>query len=174
VPIVDHHDRIFSREGCHAALVGDLVGFHASGERSRSHEILHHAAVHELVLDEVGIVWARLPKELLKVVRGWPCLTRAATRSCPNVHHAGAVCSLTVAAVIISRGYDLLKSLLAPLPITLGAYPASWVVAAADASLLLLEVGRGWAASLLAAYWAAMVRSSQVVFPMASAGAWKG
>jgi hypothetical protein len=37
-----------------------LISFHASREGPRDHEILHHAAVPELVLDEVGVVWARL------------------------------------------------------------------------------------------------------------------
>jgi hypothetical protein len=50
-PIVDHHDRILSREGRHVSLFWDLIEFHASGEGPRCHEILHHAAVLELVLD---------------------------------------------------------------------------------------------------------------------------
>jgi hypothetical protein len=48
-------------------LVGDLIDFHASGEGSRGHEILHNATVLELVLNGVGMVLS----SVLKVVRGW-------------------------------------------------------------------------------------------------------
>jgi hypothetical protein len=64
-------------KGHRAALVGDLVNFHASGEGPRGHETLHHAAVSEPVLDRVGMVRASLLNELLEVVCGWPRLTFA-------------------------------------------------------------------------------------------------
>jgi hypothetical protein len=47
----------------------------------------------------------------------------AAARSSRNVHHVEAVRSLVVATVVVSRGCDLLKSLLVPLPTNLGALP---------------------------------------------------
>jgi hypothetical protein len=53
--IIDHHDCVFSGKGCHVTIVRDLIDFHASGEGSRCHEILHRVIV----------------PELLEVVRGW-------------------------------------------------------------------------------------------------------
>jgi hypothetical protein len=55
-PIIDHHNRVFFEEGHRVTLVGDLVNYHASGERPQGHEILHHAVVLELVLDGIGMV----------------------------------------------------------------------------------------------------------------------
>jgi hypothetical protein len=60
VLIIDCHDHVFSGEGRRAALFEVIVGFHASCEGSRGHEILHHAIGPELLLDGVGMVWARL------------------------------------------------------------------------------------------------------------------
>jgi hypothetical protein len=70
VPVVDHHDCVFSWEGCHVAFVRDLIDFHATDEGSRGHEILHHAVVLEFVLGGIGVVQTHLFKELLEVVRG--------------------------------------------------------------------------------------------------------
>jgi hypothetical protein len=97
-----------------------LIDFHALGEGPRSHEILHHATVPELVLDGVRVVRASLLLELLKVIRGWPHLTLANTCSGHSAHHAGAACLLVVAAVIAGRECGLLTSLLAPLLAALG------------------------------------------------------
>jgi hypothetical protein len=117
VLIVDRHDRIFSGEGHRAALVGVLIGFPASGEGSRGHEILHHVIVPEVVLDGVGVIRARLHQELLEVVCGQPRLTLAAD-------HTGVICLLVVATGSVSRGCSLLKSLLVPLPAALGTLPS--------------------------------------------------
>jgi hypothetical protein len=51
MPFVDHHDRILSEEGHRVALIRDLIDFHALGEGSRDHEVLHHVAIPELMLD---------------------------------------------------------------------------------------------------------------------------
>jgi hypothetical protein len=122
--IIDHHDRVFSGEGRHASLVEVLIGFHASGEGSRYHEILHYVIVPELVLDGVGMVWVHLLQEFLEVVCGWPRLTLAAAYSHHNACHAGAIRSLVVATIIVDCGCSLLKSLLAPVPTALGALPS--------------------------------------------------
>jgi hypothetical protein len=47
----------------------------------------------------------------------------AAACSCRDAHHTGAARSLAVAANIGGRCRGLLKPLLAPLPVTLGALP---------------------------------------------------
>jgi hypothetical protein len=120
VPIVDHHDRVFSKQGRHVVLIGDLVNFHDSGEGPRGHEILHHVAVCELVLDGVGVVRASLLKELLEVIRGRPCLTLVTACGGRNMHHAGAALLLVATAVIIDRVYGLLTALLVPLLVALG------------------------------------------------------
>jgi hypothetical protein len=73
-------------------LVGDLVNLHASGEGPRGHEILHHAAVLELVLDGEGVVQESLLQELLKVIPGRPRLTLATSYGSHDAHHAGAAC----------------------------------------------------------------------------------
>jgi hypothetical protein len=120
VPIVDHHDRVFSKQGCRVVLSGDLVNFHDSGEGPRGHEILHHVAVCELVLDGVGVVRASLLKELLEVICGRLCLTLVIACGGRNVHHVGATRLLVATAVIIDRVCGLLTALLAPLLVALG------------------------------------------------------
>jgi hypothetical protein len=120
VVIVDHHDRIFSGKGRRVTLVGDLIDFHALGEGPRGHKTFDHAKVPELVLDEVGVVWASLFKELLKVVCGRLRLTHAATCSHRSALHIGAA-YLLVDAVVISDSCGLLTALLAPVPAALGA-----------------------------------------------------
>jgi hypothetical protein len=122
-PITDCHDRVFYREEHHVTLVGDLVGFHALGEGSRCHEILHHAIVLEVVPDRVGVVRTSLLKELLEVIYGWPCLTLAAASGSCDVHHTGDVRLLVVATITNDHGCGLLKTLLAPLPTALGTLP---------------------------------------------------
>jgi hypothetical protein len=86
MPIVDHHDRVFSRKGRRVTLIEGLVNFHALGEGPQGHEILHHAAVPELVLDRVSVVRDGLLQEPLKVVCGWSHLTL--TTACDVVVHA--------------------------------------------------------------------------------------
>jgi hypothetical protein len=141
VPVVDRHDHIFLGEGRRAALFGVLVGFQASGEGSRGHKILHHAAVPELALDGVGVVWTRLLQELLEVARGWPPLMLAAACSSRDMCHVGAIRSLVVATIVVSRGCSLLKSLLAPLPTALGALLGILGGDSSRCPLLLLEAG---------------------------------
>jgi hypothetical protein len=58
--LIDFHDRVLPGEGRHVTLVGDLIEFHASGGGPQDHEIFYHAAVFELVLDVVHVVWASL------------------------------------------------------------------------------------------------------------------
>jgi hypothetical protein len=57
-PIIDHHDRIFPREGHHITFAWVIFGFHVLGEGPRDHETLHHATVQELVLGVVHVVRA--------------------------------------------------------------------------------------------------------------------
>jgi hypothetical protein len=40
-----------------------------------------------------------------------------------DAHHARAARLLVVATIVVSRGFGLLKTLLAPLPATLGTFP---------------------------------------------------
>jgi hypothetical protein len=93
VSIVDHHNRVFSGKGRHVAIIGDLIDFHASGERPRGHEILYRAIVPELV----------------------------ATYDSRGVHHDRAVCLLVDVVIVVGRGCGLLVALLAPLFAAFGA-----------------------------------------------------
>jgi hypothetical protein len=74
---------------------------------------LHQAAVSELVLDRVGVVWALFFKELLEVVCGRSCLALAAAHGLCGALRARATCSLIDATVIIDCG--LLVVLFVPL-----------------------------------------------------------
>jgi hypothetical protein len=67
------------------------------------------------VLDGVCVVWASLLDEALDVVYGRPHLALAAACGNHDAHHAGATHFLIVATVVIGRGCDRLKMLLAPL-----------------------------------------------------------
>jgi hypothetical protein len=75
------------------------------------------------------------------VVHGWSRLMLAATHGSHDVHHTGAICSLAATTIVISRGRGLLKSLLPPLPTTLGTLPS---VLGGDISQCLPVVARGW------------------------------
>jgi hypothetical protein len=86
-------------------------------------EFFYHVAAPEIVLHEVGVVWACLLQELLEVVHGRLRLMPAAARSSHDARNAEAVHSLVVATVVIGRSCSLPKSLLAPLPASLGALP---------------------------------------------------
>jgi hypothetical protein len=119
-PIVDHHDCIFSEKVCCVTLIRDLVNFHVSGEGSRGHEILHHVVVPELVLDEVGVVWASLLNDLIEVIHGQTLLTLSTACDGRGVHHDEATRLLVVATIITDRGCDFLMALLSPL---LAAHP---------------------------------------------------
>jgi hypothetical protein len=114
VAIVDRHDYVFTGKGSRVALIGDLVNFHTSGEGPRGHETHHHAAVSELVLDGVGVVWACLFKELLEVVHGWPRLMLATAYDHRSVLHVRAACLLLDVAIIVDRDCGLLAVLLVP------------------------------------------------------------
>jgi hypothetical protein len=148
VPIIDCHNCVFSGEGRRVALVRDLIDFHASGERPRGNEILHHVVVSELVLDEVGMVWVSLLKELLEVVHGQSCLMLAAVCDSHGVRHVQVSYLLINAAIGGGCSCSLLEALLAPLVAALGVldddvrrhFPAAafWVKLAhfaADSSL---------------------------------------
>jgi hypothetical protein len=75
------------------------------------------------VLDGVSVVWTILHEELLKVVRGQPCLVLAASRGSHSAHHTGAAHFLAIATIVVDRDCSLLKTLLAPLPTALGTLP---------------------------------------------------
>jgi hypothetical protein len=123
-PIIDHHDHVLSKEGRHVSPIWDFIKFHASGEGSRGHEILHHVVVHELVLDGVSMVRARLVEELLKVVCGQPWLVLAAACGSHDTQHIGATRLLVVATGAVDHDCSLLKTLLTPFPSALGALPS--------------------------------------------------
>jgi hypothetical protein len=134
-PIVDHHNNVFFEKGHRVALVGGLVAFHTSGEGPQGHEILHHATVPELVLDGVGVVWASLLQEILKVIHGWSCLMLATTCGGRGAHHVGVVFLLVVAAIVADHVCGPLTVLLAPL---LAALLDILMMMSSDASVLLL------------------------------------
>jgi hypothetical protein len=115
VPIVDHHYRVFSGKGHRVPLVEDLIDDHSSGEGPRGHEILHHTAIPEIVLDGVGVVWVSLPKELLEVVHGQSRLTLGTAHGSRGALHVRAACLLVDANVVAGHGCSLLKMLLVPL-----------------------------------------------------------
>jgi hypothetical protein len=93
------------------------------GQGTPKPRFLHLTTIPKLVLDGVGVVWASLLKELLKVVCGRSHLMLTAARGSRGVHHAGAACLLVVVDVIADRGCDLLKMLLVPLLATLCTLP---------------------------------------------------
>jgi hypothetical protein len=68
VPIVDHHDHIFPKEGCHTSSTWVFFLLPIPVEGPRGHEIFHHVVVLEPVLDGVCVVWAGLLEESLEVV----------------------------------------------------------------------------------------------------------
>jgi hypothetical protein len=121
VSIVDCHDRIRPVERPRVASTHVLIKFHASGEEPQDHEILNHVAVIKLVLDGIRKVRAGPLKESLKVVYRWPHLALVAVCCSHDMPHVGAVCFLIIAAVIVGRGRNPLRTLLAPLPAALGS-----------------------------------------------------
>jgi hypothetical protein len=117
---VDHHDCGLPGEGHLVAFVWDFIEFNAPGEGPQDHEILHPITVPELVLDGLHMVWAGLIKELLDVVCIRPCLVLASTCSSRDAPHAKVAYFLIVATIIVGRGYNPLRTLLAPLLAALG------------------------------------------------------
>jgi hypothetical protein len=77
VPIVDCHDCIFPEEGHRVASAPVFLEFSTPGEGPQGHEVLHHIAVLELVLDGLWVVRAVLLEESLKVLYWRPHLTLA-------------------------------------------------------------------------------------------------
>jgi hypothetical protein len=122
-PIVDRHDRVFSRKGHHVTVVGDLVDFHASSEGPRGHKILHHVAVTELVLDGVSVVRAGLLRELLEVVRGQSCLALSTVSNGRSACHAGVARLIVDVTIVARHSVSLPTVLLTPLLVALGALP---------------------------------------------------
>jgi hypothetical protein len=145
------------------------------GEGPRGHEILHHFIAFELVLDGVHVVRAGLLKKPLEVVCQRSRLALATTHCISHTLHVRAARFLVV--VIVSRDRNPLRRcfrlFLPPL--------MSWMTTLDGAALLLQgtaslspEIGRGLVASLLMAYWAAMLSSSSVVYLKKLFGAQKG
>jgi hypothetical protein len=121
VPILDCHDRIHAIERPHVTSTHILIKFHAPGEEHQDHEILNHVAVIKLVLDGIRKVRAGPLKESLKVVYRWPHLALVAACYSHDMPHVRAVCFLIIAAVIVGRGRNPLRTLLAPLLAALGS-----------------------------------------------------
>jgi hypothetical protein len=69
----NHYDGVLFGERCCVAPIRSFVGLGALGEGSRRHEAPHHVANLEFVPDGVGVVWASLLKEPIKLVYGRPC-----------------------------------------------------------------------------------------------------
>jgi hypothetical protein len=90
------------------------------GEGSQGHEILHHAAKLELVLDRIHVVQTSLLKDHLKVVYGQSCLMLVIACGSHDTHHARATRLLAIATTVVSRFCGLLKMLLVPLHLTVG------------------------------------------------------
>jgi hypothetical protein len=151
--IVDRHDRVFSRKGCHVTLVGGLVNFHASGDGPRGCEILDHATVPEHVLNGVSLVQAALLHELLEVVRERSRLMLAAAYDGHGACHAGAAHLIIDAAIVTVCSCSLLTALLAPL---LGALRALH-------DILHIDIGRHFPATA----WGLSLARSIVVLPPA-------
>jgi hypothetical protein len=85
------------------------------------------------------MVQASLLMELLEVVHGWPHLTLVATYDSRSAHHAGAGCLLVVVAIVASRSYGLLTTLIR---LFVPPSSASWMTTSGNTSLLLLGLGK--------------------------------
>jgi hypothetical protein len=84
----NRHDGVLFGEWCCIVSVGSFVRLGAPGEGFRGHEALHHATVLEFVPHGVGVVWASLLKEPLKVVCRCPRQAPAAVRGGRDAPHA--------------------------------------------------------------------------------------
>jgi hypothetical protein len=118
--IVDHHNRIFPREGHHVVSAQVFLGFLVPGERPRGHEILHHATVLELLLEGVCVVQAGLLEESLRVVCRQPCLVLATACGGHDALQVRAVRFLVI-IVIVSHDRNPLRAPFSHLLATLGA-----------------------------------------------------
>jgi hypothetical protein len=158
-----------------------FLEFPTSDEGPRGHELLHHVTVLDLLLDEVHMVRADLLEESLKVIYRWPCLELATLRDGRDAPHAEAICVLVVIVIIVEHGHDPLRALPTPLLSVLGAPlgvsdgGGGWChIVVAWVASLLLGTGRCLTASLLVAYWVAMLRNSLVMYLKTLFGSQKG
>jgi hypothetical protein len=78
-PIIDYLDHLFPKEGHHATSARVFLRLLVPSEGPRGHEILYHATVIKLVLDEVRMVQAGILEECLEVVCQQPRLALATT-----------------------------------------------------------------------------------------------
>jgi hypothetical protein len=124
VPIIDRHDRIFPKEGCHVTSAQVFLEFPTLGEGPLGHEILHHVAVIELMLDGVCMVWVGLLDESLEVVCRRAHLALATARGGHNLRHAGVICFLVLDVILVSHSHNPLRPPLMPLHATLGVPPS--------------------------------------------------
>jgi hypothetical protein len=154
--------------------IWDFIEFHASGEGSHGHEILHHVVVAGLVLNGVSMVWVSLLEEHLKVECGWPRLVLAATYDSHDTHHTRAARLLVVATIVVDRGCGLLKTLLVPFPAAPCTLP-SILDGNVRRCLLAVTWGQAKLGHLAGGgVLVVMLRSSSVAFLKISTSSWKG
>jgi hypothetical protein len=157
---IDHHDCVFSEERHHVATAWVFIEFRTPGEGPQDHEILHHAAVLELVPNGLRVVW----EGSSEVVCRWPRLMLVAARSNHDAPPARAACLLIVVVGCRCGPWGrCLRLFLPPL--------VPWMATSDGVSLLLLGVasllpwvGQSLAASLLVAYGVVMLCISSVVY----------
>jgi hypothetical protein len=128
--------------------------FHTPGEGYRGHEIHHHVIILELVLGGVRVVQVGLLKESLEVVYRRPHLLPATVHGSDDAPQVRATEFLVIVVIVVSRGHNPLRTLLAPLLAALGA-----LLGILDGAALLLP----GVASLLAG----MARCSATSLPVA-------
>jgi hypothetical protein len=101
MPIIDRHDHIIPEDRHHIAPARVFLGLLVLGEGPQGHDILHHAAVLEHVIDGVCVVRACLLKKSLEVVYQRLCLELATARGGSDTLHVGAARFLVI--IIVPR-----------------------------------------------------------------------
>jgi hypothetical protein len=118
VPSENHHDRVLSGKRRCVALDEGFIDFHAQDRDPVVMKLFIRLQSSELVLDGVGMIWARFFEELLKVVLRRSYLALVVARSLCGMFDAGAARPLVDATINV--GCDLLAALLASLLAGLG------------------------------------------------------
>jgi hypothetical protein len=86
--IINHHDRVFSREEHRVAPARVLIVSRTLGRGHRDHETLHLVTILKLVPDEVPMVWVGLLEESLEVISRRRRLTLVAVGDSHDTPHA--------------------------------------------------------------------------------------
>jgi hypothetical protein len=101
ISIIDRHDHIIPEDRHHIAPARVFLGLLVLGEGLQGHDILHHAAVLEHVIDGVRVVRAFFLKKSLEVVYQRLCLELATARGGSDTLHVGAARFLVI--IIVPR-----------------------------------------------------------------------